>query len=68
MAQQRSYSWEFKLQMVQLLEQGEQNPYLVKGLQVEAPNRLTSGGPDLCAAARGLCVSGLSAGCLFAHI
>ncbi len=26
MGHQRSYSWEFKLQMVQLLEKGEQNP------------------------------------------
>jgi transposase-like protein len=26
MGKQRSYSWEFKLQMVQLLEQDEQNP------------------------------------------
>ena len=26
MGKQRSYSWEFKLQMVQLLEKGEQNP------------------------------------------
>jgi len=26
MGQQRSYSWEFKLQMVQLLEKGEHNP------------------------------------------
>jgi transposase-like protein len=26
MGHQRSYAWEFKLQMVQLLEQGEENP------------------------------------------
>src|SRR5436305_14541632 len=26
MGEQRSYSWEFKLQMVQLLEMGEHNP------------------------------------------
>jgi transposase-like protein len=26
MGKKRSYSWEFKLQMVQLLEKGEQNP------------------------------------------
>ncbi len=26
MGHQRNYSWEFKLQMVQLLEKGEQNP------------------------------------------
>jgi hypothetical protein len=26
MGYQRSYSWEFKLQMVQLLEKGEHNP------------------------------------------
>ena len=26
MGHQRTYSWEFKLQMVQLLEKGEQNP------------------------------------------
>jgi transposase-like protein len=26
MGHQRNYSWEFKLQMIQLLEKGEQNP------------------------------------------
>lgn len=26
MGKQKSYSWEFRLQMVQLLEKGEQNP------------------------------------------
>ena len=29
MGHQRSYSWEFKLQMVQLLEKDEQNPFQI---------------------------------------
>jgi hypothetical protein len=43
-------------------------PNLVKGLQVEAPNRGSGGGPDLCAAARGFCVPGLSAGRVFTQV
>ena len=41
---------------------------LVRGLQVEVSNRLAGSRSNLCAAARGLWISGLSAGRLFAKM
>jgi hypothetical protein len=43
------------------LQQLPDLPNLVKGLQVEAPERLTGGGPDLCAATRRRGLPGLAA-------